>query len=76
MQPWYAVTLLAVATVAARPAWSAVAVAGYPYFFALILDYPTQVTVGRRAYGLALLVVVGGALVALRRRPAPEEAVP
>lgn len=76
VQPWYAVTLLAVATVAARPAWSAVAVAGYPYFFALILDYPTQVTVGRRAYGLALVVVVGGALVALRRRPAPAEAVP
>ncbi|MDQ6724912.1 MAG: DUF2029 domain-containing protein, partial [Actinomycetota bacterium] len=76
VQPWYAVTLLAVATVAARPAWSAVVVAGYPYFFALILDYPDQVTLGRRVYGLALLVVLGGAVIAFRRRPERAEAVP
>jgi hypothetical protein len=76
VQPWYAVTLLAVAAVAGRPAWSAVAVAGYPYFFAVILDAPDQVTIGRRAYGLALVVVVLGAVVAVRRRPEPAEAVP
>lgn len=58
VQPWYAVTLLAVATVAARPAWSAVAVAGYPYFFAVILDSPYAVAIGRASYGLALAVLV------------------
>lgn len=58
VQPWYAVTLLAVATVAARPAWSAVAVAGYPYFFAVLLDSPHAVAIGRVSYGLALAVLV------------------
>jgi len=61
VQPWYAVTLLAVATVAGLPAWAAVAVAGYPYFFALILDAPQVVTIGRLSYGLALAVVILGA---------------
>lgn len=58
VQPWYAVTLLAVATVAARPAWSAVAVAGYPYFFAVLLDSSHAVAIGRVSYGLALAVLV------------------
>jgi len=58
VQPWYAVTLLVVAAVAGAPAWSAVAVAGYPYFFAVILDSPHAVAVGRVSYGLALTVVV------------------
>ena len=58
VQPWYAVSLLAVATVAARPAWSAVAVAGYPYFFAVLLDSPHAVAIGRTSYGLALAVLV------------------
>ncbi len=57
VQPWYAVTLLAVATVAAAPMWSAVAIAGYPYFFAVILDSPHAVAIGRVSYGLALVVV-------------------
>ncbi|HTJ74267.1 MAG TPA: glycosyltransferase family 87 protein [Acidimicrobiales bacterium] len=67
VQPWYAVTLLAVAAVAARPAWAAVAVAGYPYFFAVILDSPHAVAIGRLSYGLALLAVA----VSLRRSPVP-----
>ena len=54
VQPWYALTLLAVATVAAKPAWTAVAVAGYPYFFAVLLDSPHAVAIGRVSYGLAL----------------------
>ena len=58
VQPWYAVTLLAVATVAAKPAWSAVAVAGYPYFFAVLLDSAHAVAVGRLSYGVALAVLV------------------
>jgi hypothetical protein len=61
VQPWYAVALLAVATVAVRPWWVAVLVAGYPYFFAIILDHPHTVVLGRVAYGAALIVVVVGA---------------
>ncbi len=60
VQPWYAVALLA--TVAARPWWVAVLAAGYPYYFAVILDHPHQVAVGRLAYGAALAVVVVGVL--------------
>lgn len=54
VQPWYAVTLLAVATVAAAPAWALVAAAAYPYFFAVILDVPRAAAIGRVSYGLAL----------------------
>jgi hypothetical protein len=60
VQPWYALTLLVVATVAAAPVWVAVVLAGYPYFFALILDSPHEVAVGRLSYGAALAVVVLG----------------
>ena len=69
VQPWYAVALLAVAAVAARPGWSAVAVAGYPYFFAVILDHPHAVAIGRISYGLALVIVVVGTGAAARRSP-------
>jgi Glycosyltransferase family 87 len=58
VQPWYAVTLLAVATVAGAPWWAAVVVAGYPYFFAIILEDRHATGHGQVAYGLALLVVV------------------
>ncbi|MCA1692410.1 MAG: glycosyltransferase 87 family protein [Actinobacteria bacterium] len=68
VQPWYAATLLAVATVAARPAWAAVTAAGYPYFFAVILDAPSQVAIGRVSYGVALAVVAGVAWRRHRRR--------
>jgi hypothetical protein len=61
VQPWYALTLLAVATVAGAPAWSAVALAGYPYFFALLLDSPHAVAIGRFSYGLALITVLAAA---------------
>jgi len=63
VQPWYAVSLVAVAAIAARPAWVAVVVAGYPYFFAVILDSSQAVGIGQLAYGTAGAVVVLGALV-------------
>ncbi len=66
VQPWYAVALLAVATVAVRPWWVAVLVAGYPYFFAVILDHPQVVVLGRVAYGAALVVVATAAAVRFR----------
>jgi hypothetical protein len=53
VQPWYAVTLLAFATLAVEPQWAAVVVAGYPYFFAVILLHPQRVGIGQLAYGLA-----------------------
>ena len=69
VQPWYAVTLLAVATVAAQPRWALVVAAAYPYYFAVILGAPHAVAIGRVSYGLALAGVV--ALFWLRtRRPA------
>ncbi len=58
VQPWYGVALLAVATLAGRPWWAAVVVAAYPYYFAVILDQPHAVGLGRIAYGTALVVVV------------------
>jgi hypothetical protein len=70
VQPWYSVTLLAVAAVAGAPAWSAVALAGYPYFFAVILDSPDAVTIGRVSYGLALAAVVVAGRAGSRRPPA------
>ncbi|HEX9546244.1 MAG TPA: glycosyltransferase 87 family protein [Acidimicrobiales bacterium] len=63
VQPWYAVTLLAVATVAARPQWSAVVLAGYPYFFAVILDHPHTVGIGMVCYVAALAAVAAVAAV-------------
>ena len=62
VQPWYAVSLLAVATVAARPRWIALLIAGYPYFFAVILDYGHPIGVGQLAYAAALLVISGAML--------------
>jgi hypothetical protein len=65
VQPWYAVALLAVAVAARRPAWMAVLVAGYPYFFAVILDVRHTVGIGQWCYGTALGAV---AAVSLHRR--------
>jgi hypothetical protein len=74
VQPWYAVALLAVATVAVRPAWSLVVAATYPYFFAVILDHPDPDLIGQLSYGLALLglsVAAASAAAASRRRRRP-----
>ncbi len=65
VQPWYAVLLLALAAIAGRPAWAAVAVAGYPYFFAVILADRHASGLGEAAYGAALVVVI---VAAARRR--------
>jgi hypothetical protein len=63
VQPWYAVTLLAFASLAAEPKWAAVVVAGYPYFFAVILLHPQHSGIGQLAYGLAAAAVAGAALL-------------
>ncbi len=68
VQPWYAVVLVALAAAAVLPGWTLVAAAAYPYFFAVILDAPHTVAIGRASYGLALVTVVAGAI---RRRRGP-----
>jgi len=57
VQPWYAVTLLAFATLAIAPQWAAVLAAGYPYFFAVILLQPHRVGIGEGAYTAAAALV-------------------
>jgi hypothetical protein len=59
VQPWYAVVLLALAAAAGRPRWAVLAMAAYPYFFAVILDAPHAVAIGRVSYGVAILIVGG-----------------
>ena len=62
VQPWYSITVLALAALAARPWWAAVTLAGYPYFFAVILGSPHAVVIGQVGYGLAAIGVVAGEL--------------
>jgi hypothetical protein len=65
-QSWYAVCLLATATVAAEPAWAIVVAAGYPYVVAVVLAEPYSALVGRGAMAAGLVAVV---LAAARRGP-------
>ncbi len=62
VQPWYAVAAVALASIAEWPAPAAVVVAGYPYYFAVILDYRHGVGLARVCYGSALLIVIAGAV--------------
>ncbi|MDQ6782528.1 MAG: DUF2029 domain-containing protein, partial [Actinomycetota bacterium] len=69
VQPWYAVTLVALATMARKPWWGLVAAAGYPYFFAVILSAVHQTGIGQIAYGAAATGVVAiSAAGAMSRR--------
>ncbi len=67
VQPWYAVTLLAFATLAVTPQWAAVLAAGYPYFFAVILLQPHRVGIGESAYTAAAALVAMTGWGAFRR---------
>ena len=58
VQPWYAVTLLAFATLAVTPRWTAVVVAGYPYFFSVILLHPNRVGIGQLVYAAAAAIAL------------------
>lgn len=69
VQPWYAVALVPLAALAARPYWAAVTAAGYPYYFAVIVASRHPVGIGRASYGTGLAAVVAGWLVGrLRHR--------
>jgi len=57
-QTWYAVSLLAVATVAARPATLAVLAGGYIASFAAVLDRSGSARIGGWGYTAALAVIL------------------
>jgi len=62
VQPWYAVSAVALGSLATWPSSAAVVVAGYPYYFGVILDYRHTLGVGRLSYGLAAVAVLSRAL--------------
>ncbi|GAC1314500.1 MAG: DUF2029 domain-containing protein [Acidimicrobiales bacterium] len=81
VQPWYAVMLVALACLGARPEWIAVSLAGFPYYLGVILDYPHVQGLGQAMYGTALIVVVLGGATRWRQRAgsmssSTEDAVP
>jgi len=57
VQPWYAISALALGSLAAWPAPAAVVAAGYPYYFAVILSSRHASAVGRLGYAWAAIVV-------------------
>ncbi|MDP8975496.1 MAG: glycosyltransferase 87 family protein [Actinomycetota bacterium] len=57
VQPWYALALVAVASLGAAWWWLAVAVAGYPVYLEAILGDGRPNAVGRLSYGAAALIV-------------------
>ena len=67
VQPWYSVSVLVLATLAGRPRWAAVSLAGYPYFLAVILGSSHAVVIGQASYGAAAIVVIAGTIPAVRR---------
>ncbi len=72
VQPWYAVSVAALGLLDRAWWWAVLVVVAWPYFVSVILDDPDATSLGRAGYGLALAVVVGGALVRrLRARPEP-----
>jgi hypothetical protein len=72
--PWYALLLVALAALAGRPEWLAVAAAGYPAYFAGALGVRHE-AMQQWSYGLALLVVVVVS-AARHRRTEPVAAAP
>ena len=73
VQPWYAVSAVALGSLAGWPAPAAVVVAGYPYYFAVILDYRHGVRLAQLCYGAALAFVVAGVVGRRLRGPDTRE---
>ena len=73
VQPWYAVSAVALGSLAGWPAPAVVAAAGYPYYFAVILDYRHAAGLAQLCYAAALAFVVTGALGRRLRRLDPSE---
>ena len=60
VQPWYAVSLAAIGVLAGQWRWSLVAIAGWPYYAAVILDHPRASTIGTVSYALAAAAIAAG----------------
>lgn len=58
VQPWYAVLLVALALLAGRPEWTAIAVATYPTYFTALLAHAPARVVGSASYATAGLFVL------------------
>jgi hypothetical protein len=65
VQPWYALLLVVLATLAARPEWLLVAAAAYPAYFSAVLRDPRFIGIGQLGYVVA---VVGVLLATVVRR--------
>jgi hypothetical protein len=70
--PWYALLLVMLVGLGARPEWLAVVAAGYVAQYAAELSL-TPAEAQRLGYGAALVVVVTGAVVRRRRSPTVAE---
>jgi len=73
VQPWYAVSAVALGSLATWPASAAVVFAGYPYYFGVILDYRHTLGLGRVCYGVALVAVVTVPIARRLRRRHPSQ---
>ena len=67
VQPWYALLLVVLAVLAARPEWLLVAAAAYPAYFSAVLRDPRFVGIGALSYGLAAAGVLLVTLLRARR---------
>ena len=68
VQPWYAITVAGLGCLVDQPWWALLAIAGEPYYAAIILNDPHQVLVGRLSYGLAVAGIVAAARLRSRHR--------
>ncbi len=71
VQPWYAVTAAGIGVSVGAPWLLVIGVVAEPYYAAVVLDDPHQVTIGRIAYAVAALVVIGGLAERRIRRRQP-----
>ena len=78
VQPWYALLLVALAAFAGRAEWLLVALAGYPLYFAAVLN-GNMTVLGRLPYGIAAVGVIAATGVrhfgepGRSRHPAPSK---
>ncbi len=69
VQPWYGILLVALAVLAGRLEWLAVAAAGHPVYVSLFTDLPGDArTLRILSYAVAALVVLIAALLRRRQR--------
>jgi hypothetical protein len=75
VQPWYALLLIVLAVLAARPEWLLVAAAAYPAYFSAVLRDDRFVGIGQLSYGLAAAGVLAVTLWRLSVRDVTGDAM-